>query len=139
MSTRWTRSRTMATWTGPSASPNTADWPRSRPPTTQTTSSTATPTSSQPAGRSEHRSGRHRSNPRVAVAGFSDGVLVSADIYATQQLLGHADVSTTANIYVQGSPADLEEKPARSRANGRGQRFRSTPYRRNRSHRLWLC
>jgi len=37
-------------------------------------------------------------------------VLVSGDIYATQQLLGHADVSTTANIYVQGSPADLEEK-----------------------------
>jgi integrase len=27
-----------------------------------------------------------------------------------QQLLGHADVSTTANIYVQGSPADLEAK-----------------------------
>ena len=26
------------------------------------------------------------------------------------QLLGHADVSTTANIYVQGSPADLEQK-----------------------------
>jgi integrase/recombinase XerC len=36
--------------------------------------------------------------------------LATADIYATQQLLGHADVSTTANIYVQGSPADLEAK-----------------------------
>jgi integrase len=36
--------------------------------------------------------------------------LATGDIYATQQLLGHADVSTTANIYVQGSPADLEEK-----------------------------
>ena len=27
--------------------------------------------------------------------------LATGDIYATQQLLGHADVSTTANIYVQ--------------------------------------
>jgi integrase/recombinase XerC len=36
--------------------------------------------------------------------------LATGDIYATQQLLGHADVSTTANIYVQGSPADLEQK-----------------------------
>ena len=36
--------------------------------------------------------------------------LATGDIYATQQLLGHADVSTTANIYVQGSPADLEAK-----------------------------
>lgn len=36
--------------------------------------------------------------------------LATGDIYATQQLLGHADVSTTANIYVQGSPADLEDK-----------------------------
>ena len=36
--------------------------------------------------------------------------LATGDIYATQQLLGHADVSTTANIYVQRSPADLEEK-----------------------------
>ncbi len=34
----------------------------------------------------------------------------SGDIYATQQLPGHADVSTTANIYVQSSPADLERK-----------------------------
>jgi integrase len=34
----------------------------------------------------------------------------TGDIYATQQLLGHADVSTTANIYVQGSPADLARK-----------------------------
>jgi integrase len=34
----------------------------------------------------------------------------TGDIYATKQLLGHADVSTTANIYVQGSSADLEEK-----------------------------
>src|SRR5438067_10150040 len=36
--------------------------------------------------------------------------LATGDIYATQQLLGHADVSTTANIYVQGSPAALEAK-----------------------------
>jgi integrase len=36
--------------------------------------------------------------------------LATSDIYATQQLLGHADVNTTANIYVQGSPADLEQK-----------------------------
>jgi integrase len=36
--------------------------------------------------------------------------LATGDMYATQQLLGHADVSTTANIYVQGSPADLERK-----------------------------
>jgi integrase len=36
--------------------------------------------------------------------------LAIGDIYATQQLLGHADVSTTANIDVQGSPPDLEEK-----------------------------
>jgi len=36
--------------------------------------------------------------------------LATGDIYATQQLLGHADVSTTANIYVQGSPADLGHK-----------------------------
>src|SRR5436305_8969147 len=36
--------------------------------------------------------------------------LATGDIYATQQLLGHADVSTTANIYVQGTPADLERK-----------------------------
>jgi site-specific recombinase XerC len=28
--------------------------------------------------------------------------LATGDIYATQQLLGHADVSTTANILVQG-------------------------------------
>jgi hypothetical protein len=32
------------------------------------------------------------------------------DIYATRQLLGHADVSTIANVYVQGSPADLEPR-----------------------------
>ncbi|MBA2536835.1 MAG: hypothetical protein H0V20_05285 [Actinobacteria bacterium] len=36
--------------------------------------------------------------------------LPTGDIYATQQLLGHANVATTANIYVQGSPADLEDK-----------------------------
>jgi integrase len=36
--------------------------------------------------------------------------LATGAIYATQQLLGHADVSTTANIYVQGSPADLDER-----------------------------
>jgi hypothetical protein len=37
-------------------------------------------------------------------------LVATGDIYATQQLLGHADVSTTANVYVQGSPADLEDK-----------------------------
>lgn len=36
--------------------------------------------------------------------------LGTGDIYATQKLLGHADVSTTANIYVQGSEAGLEAK-----------------------------
>jgi integrase len=36
--------------------------------------------------------------------------LATGDIYATQQLLGHADLSTTANIYVHGWPADLETK-----------------------------
>jgi integrase len=36
--------------------------------------------------------------------------LATGDLYATQQLLGHDDVSTTANIYVQGSPADLQER-----------------------------
>jgi integrase len=36
--------------------------------------------------------------------------LATGDIQTTQQLLGHTDVGTTANIYVQGSPADLEEK-----------------------------
>ena len=36
-------------------------------------------------------------------------LLRTGDIYATQQPLGHADVNTTANIYIQGSPADLEE------------------------------
>jgi integrase len=42
--------------------------------------------------------------------------LATGDIYATQQLLGQADVSTTANIYVQGSPADLEAKlPSKKR------------------------
>ena len=40
--------------------------------------------------------------------------LATGDIYATQQLLGHADVSTTANIYVQGSPADLRRSSGRS-------------------------
>jgi len=36
--------------------------------------------------------------------------LATGDIFATQQLLGHSDVGTTANIYVQGSGAGLEEK-----------------------------
>jgi len=36
--------------------------------------------------------------------------LATGDIYATQQLLGHADVSTTAYIYVPCSPADLDAK-----------------------------
>ena len=36
--------------------------------------------------------------------------LATGDIYPTKQLLGHADVSTTVNIYVQGSSADLEGK-----------------------------
>jgi integrase len=55
-----------------------------------------------------------RENP-VARAGArytagTDFYLATGDIYATHQLLNHADVSTTANIYVQGSPADLEQK-----------------------------
>jgi hypothetical protein len=36
--------------------------------------------------------------------------LATEHIYAIQQLLDHADVGTTANIYVQGSSADLEDK-----------------------------
>jgi integrase len=36
--------------------------------------------------------------------------LATGDIYATKQLRGHAEVSTTANIYVQASAADLQEK-----------------------------
>ena len=36
--------------------------------------------------------------------------LATGDIQATQQLLGHEDIRTTANIYVQGSAADLEDK-----------------------------
>jgi integrase/recombinase XerD len=40
--------------------------------------------------------------------------LATGDIYATQKLLGHVDVGTTANIYVQESDADLEEKLRRT-------------------------
>jgi integrase len=40
----------------------------------------------------------------------TDFYLGTGDIYATKEFLGHSDVSTTANIYVQGSPANLEEK-----------------------------
>jgi len=61
--------------------------------------------------------------------------LATGDIYATQQLLGHADVSTTANIYVQGSPADLGRSFGRSGASDRGQLFRSTVCGANYSHR----
>ena len=34
------------------------------------------------------------------------------DIRATQQLLGHEDIGTTANIYVQPNEASLERKLA---------------------------
>lgn len=53
--------------------------------------------------------------------------LATGDIYATQQLRGHSDVSTTANIYVQGSPADLTWKRSCERSGARrcGQPFRS--------------
>jgi integrase len=53
------------------------------------------------------------SGKRMHGARYTAGTEVylgTGDIYATQQFLGHADVSTTANIYVQGSPADLQEK-----------------------------
>jgi site-specific recombinase XerC len=43
-------------------------------------------------------------------------LLATADIYATPQLLGHADVSTTANIYVPSSPADPPRSSGRSGA-----------------------
>jgi hypothetical protein len=36
--------------------------------------------------------------------------LATGDIYATQQLLGHSDVSTTASIYVQGRRQAPKEK-----------------------------
>ena len=54
------------------------------------------------------KSGRKMHGARYTAG--TEFYLATGDIYATQQLLGHADVSTTANIYVQGSPADLEEK-----------------------------
>ena len=38
--------------------------------------------------------------------------LATGDIYATQQLLGHEDIGTTANIYVQPNEASLERKLA---------------------------
>lgn len=47
---------------------------------------------------------------RIVPAPGTEFYLATGDIYATHQLLGQADVSTTANIYVQGSPADLEAK-----------------------------
>ncbi len=40
--------------------------------------------------------------------------LATGDIYVTQRLLGHGDGGTTANIYVQGSPADLGRSCGRS-------------------------
>jgi integrase len=53
-------------------------------------------------------SGRRMHGTRYAAG--TEFYLATGDIYATQQLLGHADVSTTANICVQGLPADLERK-----------------------------
>ena len=38
--------------------------------------------------------------------------LATGDIRATQQLLGHEDIGTTANIYVQPNEASLERKLA---------------------------
>jgi integrase len=75
-----------------------------------------------------------RSRPARYTAG-TEFYLATGDIYATQQLLGHADVSTTANIYVQGSLPTSRRSCARSRASSCGQRFRSTPFRPNRSDR----
>jgi site-specific recombinase XerC len=44
---------------------------------------------------------------------FADGTefyLATGDIRATQQLLGHEDISTTADVYVRSGDASLEEK-----------------------------
>jgi site-specific recombinase XerD len=37
-------------------------------------------------------------------------LLTTGDVFATKDLLGHADISTTANIYVQGNEPSLESK-----------------------------
>jgi integrase len=68
--------------------------------------------------------------------GATEFSLATDDIHATQQLLGHADVSTTANIYIQGSPAGLQEKLDRVWGEWWGQTFRSTRCRRNYSDRI---
>jgi site-specific recombinase XerC len=39
-----------------------------------------------------------------------DGLLATGDIRATQQLVGHEDIATTANIYVAPNEASLERK-----------------------------
>jgi integrase len=44
----------------------------------------------------------------------TDFYLATGDVYATQQLLRHSDVGTTAKIYVQGNEADLEAKMRRA-------------------------
>ncbi|MFN2629174.1 MAG: tyrosine-type recombinase/integrase [Gaiellaceae bacterium] len=67
---------------------------------------------------------------------LGDGVLpATGDIYATQQLRGHADVSTTANRYVQGSPATSRISSGRSGANELRTTIPIEPSRRNRSDR----
>ena len=44
--------------------------------------------------------------------------LATGDIRATQQLLGHEDIATTANIYVQPNEASLERKLSDVYGNG---------------------
>jgi site-specific recombinase XerC len=44
--------------------------------------------------------------------------LVTGDIRATQQLLGHEDIGTAANIYVQPNEASLERKLSDVYGNG---------------------
>lgn len=53
--------------------------------------------------------------------------LATGDVYATQQLLGHADVGTTANITSRARPPTSRRSYGRSGASERGQLFRSTP------------
>jgi len=58
--------------------------------------------------------------------------LATGDIRATQQLLGHEDIGTTANIYVQPNEAQARRDLRVKRC---GQRFRPPPLNRNRSPR----
>jgi hypothetical protein len=66
------------------------------------------------------RNGGRRTARRRNAVRYTTGTefyLATGDICATRQLLGHADVSTTANIYVQGSSADPDRSFATSTAN----------------------